>query len=135
MNKMKTHQETFNIVSECLLKQGDFSTDEKGACYYRHPDGSKCAAGWLIPDALYDAEMENCACYVPEDERKYWSENELKIRDVISEILKNKGYDPEFVFELQKIHDHPYEARFDGWKLAMIEFAENNNLNADVFKC
>lgn len=28
-------------------------------CYYRGPNGSKCAVGCLIPDSVYRPEMEN----------------------------------------------------------------------------
>ena len=51
-------QELFDTVAEALLKQGCSSINAAGTCVYRSPDGHKCAAGFLIPDELYDSRME-----------------------------------------------------------------------------
>jgi hypothetical protein len=53
----KTKQELFDFVLAAIRKQGRPSMN--GAhCMYRAADGARCAAGHLIPDDLYDPEME-----------------------------------------------------------------------------
>jgi len=60
--KTSTEQEVFDFVVTSLLRQGRRSvvTDEYGipSCKYRGPDGTKCAAGFLIPDDQCTDEME-----------------------------------------------------------------------------
>lgn len=53
-------QETFDTVARHLLTQGQRSTAGGGAeaCRYRGSEGRKCAAGVLIPDAVYVEDME-----------------------------------------------------------------------------
>ena len=55
---MPTLQETFDIVASHLLRQGRRSVDSEGRCLYRGPNGLKCGAGCLIPDELYDPDIE-----------------------------------------------------------------------------
>jgi hypothetical protein len=33
-------------------------TDDDDTYFYHHPEGLRCAAGWLIPDELYNVRME-----------------------------------------------------------------------------
>lgn len=58
-------QEIFDTVTRHLAKQGRRAVvkTEYGdlRCVYRAPDGSKCAAGALLPDDSYDPEMEGAA--------------------------------------------------------------------------
>lgn len=65
MLNIMTDQEIFDKVREHFitnrnppggqaLGSGDFR------CQYRGPDGSKCAAGVLIPDDKYDPSIEGC---------------------------------------------------------------------------
>ena len=54
-----TPQEIFDAVATHLLKQGRAAMDEQGRCVYRGPNGTRCAAGAVIPDELYDPAMEN----------------------------------------------------------------------------
>lgn len=53
-----TTQESFSMVVRALRKQGARSIGDDGKCLYRGPNGWKCAAGHIIPDALYSKEME-----------------------------------------------------------------------------
>ena len=55
---MTTNQEVFDKVARHLLTQNARAVDGDGFCRYRTPDGLKCAVGCLIPDELYDPEME-----------------------------------------------------------------------------
>ena len=52
-----TNQQIFNKVAKHLLKQGRRARDGNG-CAYRGENGTKCAVGCLIPDALYDDRLE-----------------------------------------------------------------------------
>jgi hypothetical protein len=54
MNK----QQLFDTVVNHLRKQGKKSIDAGGACMYRGPDGTKCAAGILITDEEYHWDLE-----------------------------------------------------------------------------
>lgn len=59
---MSWEQETFNTVWNGLKSQGFAkSSNEDGDCMYRHPDGLKCAAGWLIPEGAdgFDVKVHN----------------------------------------------------------------------------
>jgi hypothetical protein len=55
-------QEIFDKVATHLFTQGCRSAVDPdalfGACLYRGPNGMSCAVGVLIPDELYDPEME-----------------------------------------------------------------------------
>ena len=53
-----TPQQIYNKVAKHLLKQGRKSS-LMGTCMYRGPDGCKCAIGPLIPDKLYETQMEH----------------------------------------------------------------------------
>jgi hypothetical protein len=50
--------EVTDFVREQLIKQGKPAKFEAGPCYYRTADGCKCAIGHLIPNELYQKEME-----------------------------------------------------------------------------
>ena len=62
---MKTNLEIFNQVRDHLLKQGRRSIARYshaysyGDCRYRGENGMSCAVGCLIPDELYDPEIES----------------------------------------------------------------------------
>ena len=57
-----TEQEILDKVATHLLTQGKpaklHPELNSEACAYRSPDGLKCALGCLIPDDVYDPEME-----------------------------------------------------------------------------
>lgn len=57
-----TPMEVFEHVKQHLLRQNVKAVDTSQgsyACYYREPGGLVCAAGCLIADDEYNAEMEN----------------------------------------------------------------------------
>lgn len=56
MNK----QEVFDKVYDHFITQGNPRSVEEGGkgCLYRGPDGARCAVGLLIPDDLYEPEMD-----------------------------------------------------------------------------
>lgn len=53
-------EEIFYTVVEHLLRQGKPASNIE-ECFYRAPDGSKCAFGVLITNAEYDKRMEGCS--------------------------------------------------------------------------
>ena len=66
-----TPQELFNTICSAVIEQGkpaiyptltQHHSDGSAKtvfCLYRAPDGSKCAAGHVIPDDRYDPSFEN----------------------------------------------------------------------------
>lgn len=51
-------QEIFDTVAKHLIAQGR-PASVGDICYYRMPDGAKCALGVLIPNECYTPEMEH----------------------------------------------------------------------------
>ncbi len=89
---MISHQATFDLVLRKIRKQGKPSViivDGLSYCQYRGPDGLKCAAGMLIPDADYSPSFESKGCdFKP-----------------IAECLTKCGFDLKLLNELQIAHD------------------------------
>lgn len=101
-------QEIYNTVTEHLLAQGERSIED-GVCVYRNQDGLKCAAGVLIPDHLYDCELEG---------------NSAEYLDVWKEI----GYSEDevaLIVDLQYIHD---QIPIDRWPVYLSRLAERHKL-------
>lgn len=89
-----TQQEIFTKVKIHLLTQNEKSTDGK-KCFYRGPNGLKCALGCLINDEFYSQEME---CYEPIAQEK------VNVALEKSGILEKLEFN-SFLCELQIIHD------------------------------
>jgi hypothetical protein len=89
---MMTRQEIFDKVAKHLLTQNSKAVDADSRCQYKMPDGRRCAIGCLIPDELYDPEMEG----------------EL-LRDLLKKfpVLQTLWSDADryFVCSLQMVHD------------------------------
>jgi hypothetical protein len=87
-----TQQEIFDTVVRALGIQGKPSM-QGSHCMYRAADGSKCAAGHLIPDEAYKTSMEH---------------------KVVSQISDAPGMpaffkqQTAFIRELQKAHDERF---------------------------
>lgn len=111
-----TTQEIFDKVAAHLLAQRRPSIAKGGACAYRGPDGTMCAAGVLIPDELYHSYMEGFA-----------------IRDLINREPPLAYLKPhtELVVVLQTIHDKstPYWDEVPG---KLRKMANHFNLNTKV---
>lgn len=102
MNK----QEIFDKVATHLLTQNKKSSTTI-RCWYRSPEGLKCAIGCLIPDHLYDKSIEGCGSFnLP--------------KTIIDYIGLNDTSDRYFLSNLQKIHDN-YEPPM--WKHKLKELA------------
>jgi hypothetical protein len=120
---MLTKKEIFDKVVAHLLTQQAQSKNHYGDCLYRSPDGLKCAVGCLIPDELYDKEIEGAAvggCNAPI----------LECANILREILLESGIPDEkgiweMLEDLQKIHDN---ANVDRWERALT-LARNKHIN------
>lgn len=99
-----TRQETFNTVYRHAKKQGCKAQSADGvACWYRGPNGTKCFAGCLLPDELYDEALEGNGVFC----------NALAHCDgqvLMQAHMASLGHDLLLVRALQLIHDkHPIE--------------------------
>ncbi len=87
-----TKQEIYDTVVRHLQMQGKRCVDSKNTCLYRRGDMA-CAAGALIPQALYYPELEGCN--LSGDKQKA--------------LFKKLGFTDkqmELLSELQVAHDH-----------------------------
>lgn len=55
---LMSNQEIFSKVYTFLLNQGLSAVSDDGACAYRGAEGTMCAVGCLIPDELYQEDIE-----------------------------------------------------------------------------
>lgn len=107
-------QEVFDFVATSLMKQGRHSrTCEDGVCLYRGPEGTKCAAGFLIPDDLYSHTME----------RRGWG----KLAEAWGFSKKHK----ELIQRLQTLHD---VSPVCYWPAKLADVARLEKLNTDAIK-
>ncbi len=100
-----SEQEIFDTVLQKIREQGKPSI-YCGGCAYRGPDGLKCAAGHLIPDEDYTKEFEEGTvgkCFLEET-----AGNEESF--LVTNYFNDKGYDLNFISELQQAHDLNYKA-------------------------
>lgn len=112
---MLDNQTVYDRVKAHLLAQGRRSSDG-GRCFYRGPDGFKCAIGALIPDR----------CYRPEWDRN--SEGTGRgingLRDefgAIGVFGEPSTADTKLLIELQDLHDVPAP---EEWADRLAELAE-----------
>lgn len=85
-------QEIFDTVVKALKKQGKPSVSHRGECVYRGPDGTKCAAGHLLPDE----------CYTPTMEGASWNVLVYHHGDKLPKFLVDEA---DLIRRLQSIHD------------------------------
>lgn len=118
-------QETFDTVARHLFKQGKQAIrqppkqeTEKGICLYRGPNGTKCAAGCLIPDSEYKASFEGCGI--------------AAIRQSCKSLMQHQGH---LVQDLQNAHDRSRgEGFWNQCKGRLIEVAVMHDLNTDCLR-
>ena len=75
-----------SLLPDCELK------DQQ--CAYRGGDGCRCAAGWLIPDDLYDSEFEGSG----------WM-GILHIEDALQFSTPASPFKDRLIEDMQEIHD------------------------------
>lgn len=108
-------QEIFDTVVRHLAQQGHRAVakpsilSSEPVCMYRTPNGSKCAFGALIPDAVYDPRMENLRAKVLIE---VGVESLYTGTDVpIPPLCKTHpwmGENAMMIEQLQVAHDNPY---------------------------
>lgn len=119
MNK----QEIFDKVANHLRSMKGPSENESGNCMYRGLNGSMCAMGALIPDEMYDVNMENHTI-------EYLIENEnFSLPEFFSKT------NMWFLDDLQYAHDsfqdreNP-ETTWSEWiEIRLLEVAKKNGVN------
>lgn len=108
-------QSVFNTVAKHLLTQNARAADEDGKCFYRAPNGMKCAMGALIPDELYKPTMEN-------KEASYVCNNYPEIAQHLGvETMEDRA----FLNNLQRLHDYKDPSL---WRIALANFAARHSL-------
>ena len=117
---MRTKQEVFDTVATHLLTQNQKALNSDGKCRYRTSSGLTCAIGCLFPKNLDVSGIENetVTAVLGSKYAKF-----LIISDLVSES--------SFYTQLQHIHDDNPTTK---WRGELVRFAENNNLNDDIFR-
>jgi hypothetical protein len=113
---MPSNQEIFNLVYTKLAAQGCPSVDDKGMCRYRGPNGTKCAAGYLISEENYSPDLEG-----------------LRVDNLAVWEAVNLPYEHfDLICALQSAHDHFMTISFEEWKAKMRRIAAQFKLNTNV---
>lgn len=98
--KYRTRQEIFDIAYRGLASQGfEQSSSSDGKCFYRGPNGRKCAIGWLISEEDYSPEFEATGV---------GHETDVVTAAPLMAAARIAQEDAEFVYDLQRCHDHKY---------------------------
>lgn len=122
-------QEAFDTVVTHLYTQKKRAFTSS-SCLYRTPEGLKCAAGCLIPDELYDIEMEGAPFYAL---NKYQN-----IVDHFNNPWLNNVRFVDLIQRLQDAHDDreswndegPNEEMYEN----LIDIASKYKLNTEVLE-
>lgn len=114
------NQEAFDKAVSGVIKQGSKSFTSNG-CKYRGPNGLKCAVGHLIPNDIYEPDMETGITYLYQE------------YPVIQKLFKD--VDLGMLTDLQIAHDKADELNFtSSFKQIAWEIAKDYNLNTNVLK-
>lgn len=124
-----TKQQIFDQVARAIIAQGKPSVDDTH-CLYRAPDGSKCAAGHLIPDDEYSPDMENIqASYVGGRDPAAGGPISVTLQQIVDDV------GAKFVDRLQTAHDAAAQSHSDflgEYGLAMRDVARREGLSTEV---
>lgn len=104
---MATKQETFDAVVTHLRKQGRKALSAHGKCAYRGSDGTKCAAGCLIPDGEYEPTIEGASV------------------TGLCDLFVRLGHDVTLLYRLQMAHDTYLTTE---WEKEFADIAKSNGL-------
>jgi hypothetical protein len=119
-------QEIFNKVASHLLQQNARSLNGKGICYYRGEEGLKCAVGILIPDCLYNENLEGVRV-------DSFSVLGCLLKAGVLETIYPSNYCDEkkiaLLMLLQTIHD---KSTVLDWKDELKLLAEQANLDSSI---
>jgi hypothetical protein len=112
------NQQAFDTMVQHLRKQGQRSRErDSTTCAYRGADGLKCAVGALIPDEIYNEEIEG----------KSITRLLISERNTFPELSKLfEGVDEQLLDGMQNIHDY---SEPNQWEYNFKSIAEDYNLN------
>lgn len=113
MNK----QEVFDKIATHLLTQNSAAYD--WGCKYRTNDGRKCAIGCLIPDHLYDSNIEGLSL----------SGNNRLISILENVLGQLDDIDHKILRDLQDLHD---SIHIEKWKFNLKIIAKRYNLMYNI---
>ena len=111
------NQEIFDKVVTHLLTQNEQSLKD-GQCYYRTEEGLSCAVGCLIPDKLYNSDIEGIGLTPP-----YAS-----LINGLGPVLKEAGIGKDsyvLLDRLQELHDCNEPST---WMVKILRIARQFNL-------
>jgi hypothetical protein len=132
MNK----QEVFNKVwNHFVVNLGPASRDSEG-CFYRGPNGAKCAIGIFIADEDYSDEMEGLAIIDSNETNSYGVPGHRKLSEAVKKGIPDLNLDNQeelyFLNHLQDCHDSAGEGSGPSFhreiKKNLTNFAEEFNL-------
>jgi hypothetical protein len=102
---MTSKQELFEKAINGLLQQGTVSYIQGTGCMYRGLNGTKCAVGHLIPDELYDPEIETLTFNTYAASSDSMQSGKDKMFSIIKQMGLNKKT-IDFLSDLQQsLHD------------------------------
>ncbi|MFN9029662.1 MAG: hypothetical protein ACK54C_01980 [Betaproteobacteria bacterium] len=123
-------QDVFDTVLNHLRKQGP-ATDDRGECVYRTAEGKRCAVGVLIPDDMYDPDIEGGSCglvahtftYPPCTGRSH------ALKATMDRVYPTLTEDDWwFLKALQVAHDDSADNGMERFEGAMADVAEKHGL-------
>ena len=130
---MLDKQKAFNTAYHGLAAQGFKRSvvaipgpDLGAGCRYRGPDGKRCALGYMIPDEIYNKNLEGKGPgLLPKSFCDFWGIDwTLQVLHRTGEII-NQNRDIEFLSRLQMVHDNPDECSM---QVRLVEFARIHKL-------
>lgn len=113
-----TKQQTFNKVATHLLTQNSKALNNYGGCNYKNDIGLKCAAGCLIPDDIYNKDVEGGQVDCMENFDR-------------PELFKSLVTSLNFLKELQNLHDHQLVM---DWKQKLRNLAIKHKLSYTMLR-
>ena len=120
------NQEIFNRVLSHIRLQKVQAVGSREQCVYRGPEGTKCAVGCLIPDDVYNADMEGSVIR----EVMYNSMYVPALKDSLDAIGIHQDQYP-LLAQLQDAHDGENQVvdwNLPNWEDEMREIANAFNL-------
>ena len=109
-----TSQQVFNHVVKHLREQGAKCMVSRNCRYRDWESGRACAVGCLIPEEVYQDDMEHCGVDVLVE----YADIDPRLRSVLEQHVN-------LLRDLQKIHD---EDLVDDWEESFAVVAEKYNL-------
>ena len=113
-----TVQEAAQRIYDWFVVDGNKpSLGPRNECRYRGPNGTRCAAGVLIPDDLYEEQMEG--------DPISW------VFDKWPAVKEHFGEAASFVDKAQYVHDSAAHASWDDFPGLFLELCEKKGVTID----